>query len=45
MRPLSDTRAAALNWENESKRYRPHGAGPTDSDERELRAALARALA
>jgi len=40
LRPLSDTLAATLQWESTRDRARPHGAGPTDSDECELLAAL-----
>ena len=40
LRPLSDTLAAALHWERTRDNAGPHGAGLTDSDERELLAAL-----
>jgi len=40
LRPLSDTLAATLQWESTRDRARPHGAGPTDSEERELLATL-----
>ena len=41
LRPRSDTLAATLQWELAREDAGPHGAGPTDSDERELLAALA----
>ena len=41
LRPLSDTLAATLHWESTRENAGPHGAGLTDSDERELLAALA----
>ena len=40
LRPLSDTLAAALDWEIARADAGPHGAGLTDNDERELLAAL-----
>ena len=40
LRPLSDTLAAPLQWERTRDNAGPHGAGLTDSDERELLAAL-----
>ena len=41
LRPLADTLAATLHWEIARADTGPHGAGLTDSDERELLAALA----
>ena len=40
LRPLSDTLAATLQWELSREDAGPHGAGLTDSDERELLAEL-----
>jgi hypothetical protein len=40
LRPLSNTLADTLQWELAREDAGPHGAGLTDSDERELLAAL-----
>ena len=40
LRPLSDTLTATLQWEIAREDAGPHGAGLTDSDERQLLAAL-----
>ncbi len=40
LRPLSDTLADTLQWELDREDAGPHGAGLTDSDERELLTAL-----
>ena len=45
LRPLSDTLATARHWEIAREDAGPNGAGLTDSYERELLAALARARA
>jgi hypothetical protein len=40
LRPLSDTLATASNGKALETGHGPHGAGPTDSEERELLATL-----